>query len=230
MKVNPIFYKYPELYGKIYVGGYNASLRLGRAAELIAAVIPEYTHQDVYSFLTEPEFRHSILGAKQNYIENSNTRRVWVYQHEHELNKRRWYKDSLEIIKHLINCEDPSPIYSSTREGAVYHAIESSHQLLIPVHRYWTGDHGESLIKNELLILLSALGIEFFEPGWSRELNLGLDTGFWDIPNIHVHLPALSFFDDQHPFVGSIEIYLPANELETLKSRLLLMSETELNV
>lgn len=226
MKVQPIFYDYPNLYGKYYVIGRNASTMLSRAVELLAAVIPEYTHQDVYRFLTDQQFRSAIVNSKQNHLEHQHIRATWLNLHEREVGKRKWYKDSVDIIRHLINAEEPPPIYKNTLEGVVYNAVDLSQQQMIPVIYRWLSSNQQpgALLKQELLLLFEVLGMKL-ESIDSETYYVGfLNTfsGLYHVPTVIITFPGLSFLDEETRIgVNAIEFCLPDNEFRQLKTQCL---------
>lgn len=229
MKVQPIFYEYPDLYGKYYVIGLNASIMLRTAVELLAEIIPEYTHQDVYRFLTDQQFRYAIANSKENHLKNQHTRAKWLNCHEREVGKRKWYLDAVDIIRHLIDAEEPPSIYENTPEGYIYNAVDSSQQQMIPARYRWlsSGQQPGALLKQELNLLFEVLGMklgsvadEIYGSNVSFLNNTFL--GLYSVPTVVVTFPGLSFLDEGH-FVGvnAIEFHLPDNEFQQLRTQCL---------
>jgi len=227
MKVQPIFYEYPNLYGQYYVIGRDASIMLSRAVELLAEIIPEYTHQDVYRFLTDQQFRYAMVNSKQNHLNHQHIRNIWLDSHEREVGKRKWYQDSVDIVRHLIDAEEPPSIYENTPEGFVYDAVASSQQQIIPVSYRWLSSRQQpgALLKQELVLLFEVLGMklesigdETYYVGFLNNTFLGL----YRVPTVIVTFPGLSFLDEGH-FVGvnAIEFYLPDNEFQPLRTQCL---------
>lgn len=80
MNVHSFFHEYPRYYGKFYIGGHQASIKLACVAELVSAVHPQYTHKDIYYYLTEKSYRQSILKKlqKSKYCNIQQQRRNWL--------------------------------------------------------------------------------------------------------------------------------------------------------
>ncbi|CFX15625.1 Uncharacterized [Syntrophomonas zehnderi OL-4] len=226
MKIQPIFYEHPDLYGKYYAIGLNASIMLGRAVELLAEIIPEYTHQDVYRFLTDQQFRHAIINSKQNRLEHDNTREAWLNLHEREIGKRKWYQESVDIVRHLIDAPEPPSIYENTMEGFVYDAVTSSQQQMIPVSYRWlsSGQQPGALLKQELLLLFEVLGMEL--ESINDEIYyvgfINTFSGSYRVPTVTVTLPGLSFLDKETQVgINAIGFHLPDNEFKQLRDQCL---------
>lgn len=216
MKIQPIFYEHPDLYGKYYAIGLNASIMLGRAVELLAEIIPEYTHQDVYRFLTDQQFRYAIINSKQNRLEHNTIREAWLNLHEREIGKRKWYQESVDIVRHLIDAPEPPSIYENTPEGFVYDAVTSSQQQIIPVSYRWlsSGQQPGALHKQELLLLFEILGMEL------ESINDEIHYVGFRVPTVTVTLPGLSFLDKETQVgVNAIEFHLPDNEFKQLRDQ-----------
>lgn len=229
MKVQPIFYEYPDLYGKYYVIGRDASIMLRKAVKLLAEVIPEYTHQDVYRLLTDQQFRYEIVNSKQNRLEHQHTRATWLNFHEREVGKRKWYQDAVDIIRHLADAEEPPSIYENTPEGFVYDAVASSQQQMIPARYRWlsSGQQHGALLKQELNLLFEVLGMKLESIGnqtYGGDVSFLNNTflGLYSVPTVVITFPGLSFLDEGH-FVGvnAIEFHLPDNEFQQLRTQCL---------
>lgn len=212
MKVNPLLLEAPEFYGNFYIINQEARLILRDGIILLAEVIPEYSHQDVYNFLTKQDFRNSIVNAKENRRKNNYERSVWLDYHEQEIGKGKWYKRTIEIVEGLITSPEPPPILPYTPEAFIYQRVESSQQQVIPISfRCLSGP--STMHKEELLILFDTLGIEI------EALGNVICWVFTSAPAITLRLPGLSFLNEGYDDIGinGFHFFLPNNEFYELE-------------
>lgn len=212
MKVHPLLLESPGFYGNFYIINQEASLILRGGIILLAEVIPEYSHQDVYNFLTKKGFRKSIVNAKENRRENNFERSIWLDCHEQKIGKGEWYKQTIEIVEGLIINPEPPPILPYTPEAFIYQIVESSQQQVIPISfRCLSGP--STMHKEELLILFDTLGIEI------EALGNVTCWVFTSAPAITLRFPGLSFLNEGHDDIGinGFYFFLPNNEFYELE-------------
>lgn len=202
MKINPFVYEHPTMYAGYYLEGI-AYQPLWCAIELLIKVKPQYTHEDVYKFLTDKDYRLQIVQSSQNI----DLKTEWAV-YEKEIPKKGWYRKAVGIVQQLVYLLEPESIVVDNKEWQIYKAIVNSRQYLIPVVYQKLmpeerPDRHEVLYKEELLFRLKTYGFTF----------IGIPVAMMgnNVPYLEVELKYYHTYRK-----GLMEIYLPCNEIKTL--------------
>ena len=167
MRINPIVYNNSSIYGSWYLerkGPEQTWLMI----EFLQKHISLYTHKDVYRFLTDSDFRKSIVKpAIVNISAAIDPYKLWLRKYENKIGRKKWHKEAVRIVSNLINLPDPAPLFPSEKEIQVYNTIVNSYQYIIPIvfPRIPDGQDGKHSIfyKEELLFYLESYGFEFLD-------------------------------------------------------------------
>ncbi len=212
MKINPIVYNNSSLYGCWYLG--KGSEQTWLMIEFLQKHIPSYSHEDVYRFLTDSDFRKSIVElGKINVSASLDPYKLWMRKYERQIGKKNWYKEAVRIVSNLKNLPDPKPLFPSEKEIQIYNTIVNSYQYIIPVvfPRIPDGQdekHG-IFYKQELLFYFETYGFEFIE---FYVIGGGLGN---TVLFIQIKLKQYHTYEKE-----IIEVYLPFMELVALYQKL----------
>ncbi|NPV72893.1 MAG: hypothetical protein HPY89_03695 [Pelotomaculum sp.] len=202
MKINPFVYHHPAMYGGYYLEG-TAHHELACAIELLIKVKPQYTHEDVYEFLTNKTFRSQILQVSQD----TDLNRQWDL-YEKKIPKKNWYKKAVDIVRRLVYLKDPEPIKEGSKEWQIYNAVVNSKQYFIPVVYQKLmpeerPDRYDVLDKEMLLFRFKTYGFRFIDIPIAVMCN--------NVPYLEVELEYYHTYQK-----GLLEIYLPYDEMECM--------------
>jgi hypothetical protein len=167
LKINPIVYNNSALYGSWYLEG-EGSEQTWLMIEFLQKQIPSYSHEDIYRFLTNSDFRKPIVElAKKNVSASPFLYKLWMQKYEREIGQKKWYKEAVRIVSSLIDLPDPKPLFPTEKEIQIYNTIVNSYQYIIPVvfPRIPDGQDKKHSIfyKQELLFYLETYGFEFLD-------------------------------------------------------------------
>ncbi|MTI80030.1 MAG: hypothetical protein FH758_03955 [Firmicutes bacterium] len=211
MKVNQIVYEHHGLYPAYYLG--DACCQPLRYMILfLEKSIPQYTHEDVLRFLTDDEFRHSvIIPFKTNFPALINLDKKWYQKYEKEIGRKNWYRKAVRIVSRLIELPDPSPLKKDSIEMEIYQAVLNSEQYIIPIIYSNINElnpkRHDVFNKGHLLKHFDIYGLKFIEFYFAWFDNY--------IPFIEV------IFEYYHTWEKSkFEIYLPYSEMKRLYEKI----------
>ncbi|MQL53630.1 hypothetical protein GFC01_15435 [Desulfofundulus thermobenzoicus] len=202
MKINPFVYDHPGRYAAYYLEG-TAYHELTCAVELLTKVAPQYTHEDVYKFLTDRTYRSQLLQVSQDTDLNNQ----WN-SYEKEIPKKNWYKKAVGIVRRLVYLKDPEPIKADSKEWQIYNAVVNSKQYVIPVVYQKLmpeerPDRYDVLDKEILLFRFKTYGFRFISIPIAMMGN--------NVPYLEVELEYYHTYQK-----GLLEIYLPYDEMKNL--------------
>lgn len=211
MRTNPIVYENYAIYSALYLGDASCN-QTNNMIIFLENKIPQYTHEDVLHFLTDKEFRHSVVVPfKTNFSALIDLDKRWYRKYEKEIGKKNWYRQAVRIVSRLIELPDPTPLKPGSIEKEIYQTVLNSEQHIIPVV-YSNIDElnpkkHDVFYKDHLLKYFDIYGLKFIE---------------FYFTYLGDYIPSIKIaFEQYHTWEKSeFEVYLPYSEMKILYEKI----------
>ncbi|WP_027365965.1 hypothetical protein [Desulfotruncus alcoholivorax] len=211
MMTSPIVYEHYAIYSAYYLG----DAACDQTSDMIIFLknnIPQYTHEDVLRFLTDKEFRQSVVAPLETDIPALvNLDKKWYREYEKQIGKKNWWRKAVRIVSKLIDLPDPKPLKPGSIEMEIYQTILNSEQYIIPVVYKHIDENNpkkhDVFYKDELLKYFNIYGVKFQEFYFARLNNC---VPYMELEFEYYHTWAKKTF----------EIYLPYGEMKKLYEKI----------
>lgn len=211
MRTNPIVYKNYAIYSALYLVDASCN-QTDNMIIFLENNIPQYTHEDVLRFLTDKEFRQSVVVPfKTNFSALVDLDKRWYLNYEKEIGKKNWWRKAVAIVSTLIKFKDPNPLKPGSIEMEIYQAVVNSEQYIIPIVYKHIDELNpkkhDVFYKEHLLKHFDIYGLKFHEFYFARMGNY--------VPYMEIELERYHTWDK-----STFEIYLPYREMKELYEKI----------
>lgn len=204
-------YEHYALYPAYYLG--DADCEPTREMILfLEKSIPQYTHEDVLRFLTDKQFRQSVvIPFKTDFPALVDLDKKWYLKYEKEIGKKNWWRKAVTIVSTLVEFKDPSPLEPGSIEMEIYQAVVNSEQYIIPVV-YKNIDElkpkkHDVFYKDHLLKHFDIYGLKFHGFYFAHMGNC--------VPYMEIELERYHTWEK-----STFELYLPYSEMKELYKKI----------